>query len=201
MRIVRPGFAARLFFPGAVFRIRSDAKVLMLTFDDGPDPASTPRFLDIMGRNNVQALFFCTGKSAENNPFLVDRIKSEGHSIGNHGYVHSDGWKMTFDCFRENIEKAAPHTSGRLFRPPYGHIKPGHFRRLAKDYTIVLWDIMPYDFDSSTGREKSLNTLKKKLRPGSVIVLHDKPGSYAPDFLEEFISWARLNGYGFENPF
>ena len=64
----------------------------------------------------------------------------------------------------------------------------------------MLWDIMPYDFDYRYGREKSLELLKKKIRPGSVIVLHDNPGSTVLEYLNDFILFASGKKYRFTIP-
>ncbi|MBK8883312.1 MAG: hypothetical protein IPN67_13275 [Bacteroidales bacterium] len=94
--------------------------------------------------------------------------------------------------------KASGLIASSLFRPPYGRMKISQYRKLKEDYKIVLWDIMPYDFDKKFGSEKSLAILKKKIRPGSVIVLHDKPASMANKIIREFIPYALNMGYRFE---
>ena len=60
-----------------------------------------------------------------------------------------------------------------------------------------MWDIMPYDFDRKFGAEKSIIILKKMIRPGSVIVLHDTSGSCAIEILPEFLNFAEQEGYRF----
>jgi peptidoglycan/xylan/chitin deacetylase (PgdA/CDA1 family) len=57
---------------------------------------------------------------------------------------------------------------------------------------------MAYDFDTAFGAERCLNLLKRKIRPGSIIVLHDKVSSCANDIVEEFIIFAKVEGYRFE---
>ena len=78
MRLFRPGFIAGWLYPEAIFRISTDEKVLYLTFDDGPDPESTPEALDILNNYNVIAIFFCIGEAAEKYPYLVEKIKETG---------------------------------------------------------------------------------------------------------------------------
>ncbi len=201
MRIFRPGFLTRRFYSGAIFRIGKKEKVVCLTFDDGPDPVSTPKILEVLAGQEVRAIFFCTGSAAEKYPELTGLIRSAGHVIGNHGYRHADGWKTSCKSYIENVLKAGPFTSDRLFRPPYGHLSPVQYRRLKKSYKIVLWDIMPYDFDSSFGSRNSLRILMRMIRPGAVIALHDKPDSSALLFLDEFINLAAAAGYSFGLPF
>jgi peptidoglycan-N-acetylglucosamine deacetylase len=199
MRLFRPGFLAGWLYPEALFRIKTAEKVLYLTFDDGPDPLSTPQLLDILKRNDVSALFFCTGVAAEKYPELINQIRIEGNLTGNHGYSHLGGWKTDSRTYLYDVIKAAELTSENIFRPPFGHISFKQ-KRLLKAFKIVFWDIMGYDFDNSFGSRRSLEILKRKIRPGSIIVLHDTPASCAKTILEEFIEYALREGYRFELP-
>jgi peptidoglycan/xylan/chitin deacetylase (PgdA/CDA1 family) len=190
----------RCLFPKAIFRIETSEKILSLTFDDGPDPSSTLHILEIIEKYNIKALFFCSGVSAKKYPELMQRIISGGHMTGNHGFLHIDGFKTSTHNYLENVSKAESFTSDLLFRPPYGRIRPAQYRKLAGKYRIIMWDLMVYDFDYGFGKEKSAEMLKKKMRPGSVIVLHDKPESTVHDFLEEFILYCFEMGFRFCNP-
>lgn len=62
---------------------------------------------------------------------------------------------------------------------------------------VVFWDIMPYDFDRKLDAEASLSILRRRLHPGSVIVLHDSPGTHATAFLDRFIVISMEQGYLF----
>lgn len=197
MRLFRPCFAARYLYPEAVFRIKTAEKVLCLTFDDGPDPVSTPLILKVLGEYGIKAIFFCNGRRAETYPDLADQIKSEGHVIGNHGHSHLNGWRTSTRDYMEDVTKAASFTSGRLFRPPFGRLTFRQFHELNKNFLIWFWDLMPYDFDVSFGEKQILRILKEKIRPGSVIVLHDTPYSAAAGILPEFIDHAKGKGYRF----
>lgn len=197
MRLFRPFFLLKLFYPKAIFRINTDNKELCLTFDDGPHPDSTPRILSILGTHNLKAIFFCSGEAAEKYPWLIALIISKGHIIGNHGYRHLNGWITNTQVYVNNVLKAAKFTSPYLFRPPYGRIRPAQFSELVKKYRIVFWDLMPYDFDIQMSSEKILRVMKKRIRPGSVIVLHDKPSSAVFSVLGEFVSYAESEGYEF----
>jgi len=198
MRLFRPVFLERWLYPEAIFRIRTTEKVLYLTFDDGPDPVSTPKLLDILKGYNTKALFFCNGMEAEKYSGLINQIRNEGHAVGNHGYCHLDGWRTNCESYLADIRRASAFTSDKIFRPPFGHLRFSQYRILKKKIKIVFWDLMPYDFDPTLGSKKSLEILKKKLRPGSIIVLHDKATSCANSVLEEFIIFARREGYRFE---
>lgn len=197
LRLYRPFCIVRRLFPEAVFRIKNPEKTAFLTFDDGPHPDSTPELLDILGEANVRAVFFCSGYAAKKYPELVNLIKKHGHIVGNHGYYHLNGWITSVKKYCENTEQASGFTSDSIFRPPYGKIRTRQYRSLKKSFSIVFWDIMSYDFDKSYGPERSLDLLKRKLRPGSVIVLHDTPDSTCRAFLKEFIDASERQGYKF----
>lgn len=200
MRLFRPFFLSGVFYPEAIFRLKTRNKELCLTFDDGPSPDSTPQILDILDSHSVKALFFCSGQAAEKYPDLITLMVSRGHIIGNHGYCHLNGWKTNRSDYLNNVFKADKFTSPHLFRPPYGRIKPAQYHELLKKYTIIFWDLMPYDYDKNMGNGTILSVLKKKIRPGSVIVLHDKISSSVLSFLSEFIKYAEESGYNFIIP-
>lgn len=200
MRLFRPCLVARWLYPEAMFRIKPSGKQLCLTFDDGPDPDSTPKVIDILNKNDVKAIFFCDGRAAEKHADLIDFIKSKGHLVGNHGYNHLNGWRTTDESYITDTEKAAKQTSSTLFRPPYGRLKLGQYRKLKRHYKIVFWDLMPYDFDRSFHPADSYNVLLRKIRPGSVIVLHDQPYSSLVTFLHQFIETVNHRGYRFVLP-
>ena len=198
MRIFRTGFIAGWLYPEAIFRIKTDEKVLYLTFDDGPDPDSTPELINLLYNYKIRAIFFVDGRAAERYPELVVQLLSGGHVVGNHGYSHYDGWKTSVEKYIEDVSKTDGFTNSRFFRPPFGRMKIGQYRKLKEKYKIVLWDIMSYDFDKKFGKEKSLQVLKKKIRPGSIIVLHDTPSSTANSIIGEFVTYATECGYRFE---
>jgi len=187
-------------YPEAIFRIKTTEKLLLLTFDDGPHPASTPLILEILSSHHINAIFFCTGIKSEKYPDLVEKIKSSGHVVGNHGYSHLNGWKTSRSSYIADIERADRLTSPDFFRPPYGRLTPGQYNSLKNKYKIFFWDLMPYDFDTALGVTDVLNIIKKNMRPGSIIVLHDSPLSCATRLLEEFLEYANSEGYRFADP-
>ena len=65
-------------------------KKLALTFDDGPDPAWTPKILDMLKQYNVKGTFMVIGEQAQDNAGLLKRYVREGHEIGNHTFTHPD---------------------------------------------------------------------------------------------------------------
>jgi peptidoglycan/xylan/chitin deacetylase (PgdA/CDA1 family) len=198
MRLFRPGFLAGCLYPEAIFRIETTEKKLYLTFDDGPDPDSTNQLLGILKKHDIKACFFCTGMSAEKNPVLITQIRNDGHFIGNHGYNHFDGWRTDSLKYIKDVTRASYFTSDKVFRPPFGRLSIKQYKKLRVLYKLIFWDLMAYDFDITFGSDKSLGILKDKMRPGSIIVLHDSVSSCTNKILEEFLTFAVDSGYQFE---
>jgi peptidoglycan/xylan/chitin deacetylase (PgdA/CDA1 family) len=200
MRFFRMPFIAGWLYPDALFRFKTEEKILCLTFDDGPDPESTPELLDILEKYNIRALFFCDGKAAELYPLLVKKIIEKGHLVGNHGYNHLNGWTTSAKEYYDDVVQASKFTSAKIFRPPYGLLRPGQYIRLRKSFRIIFWDLMPFDFDRNMDAGKSLEILNNYIRPGSIIVLHDRQDSTALTFLDEFLEMSLREGYTFSCP-
>ncbi len=200
MRFFRFPSALRCILREAVFTTGRPGKTVCLSFDDGPDPITTPLILEILDRFNVKALFFLNGGKAEKHPALVEKIRNSGHITGNHGYSHLNGFKTRFKDYIDDIDMAARSTSSVLLRPPYGKITLRQYRYLIKRYAIVLWDLMPYDFDNSLTKEKILEIVLTKSRSGSIIVLHDKPDACSAEILERTITGLREKGFCFVVP-
>lgn len=190
-------FPAAIIYPDAIYSIRGSGKKAYLTFDDGPDPDSTPLILDILRANGVKATFFCTGSRVVASPGLFARIAAEGHTIGNHGFSHLNGLKTPVRTYCSDVLRGRDITCSNLFRPPYGRLRVRQYRILERSMRIVFWDLMPYDFDQGLAPEASYSVLIKGMRAGSVIVLHDKPTSSAPGYLDRFLKKMLAEGWSF----
>ena len=151
-----------------------DSKAIYLTFDDGPNPDSTPALLQVLDDYNISASFFCLGTHAKKYPELIALIKERGHVLGTHGFEHISGWKTSVEDYLENISKASKYIGSKLFRPPYGKITPRQYSTLKMQYKIVMWDIMPGDFDPNISAEDCVKNIVNNLKDGSIIVLHDQ---------------------------
>ena len=153
--------------------------------------------LEILKEHNIKALFFCNGGAAEIYPDLINEILKGEHLIGNHGYNHLDGWRTNSVKYINDVTRASKYTSDKIFRPPFGRLSFKQ-KRLLKSYKLVFWDIMAYDFDIIFGSGNCLKVLKKKIRPGSIIVLHDTASSTVTSIIGEFLTFAINDGYRFE---
>jgi len=143
-------------YRGVTWSSASDDK-LLLTFDDGPHPDSTPQLLNLLQELNIKATFFCSGIQGEKHPELIEQIIAHGHQIGSHGYHHLSGWRTDNTDYVADVKKSKNFLKTDLFRPPYGRISPKQVKLIAKELGMktVLWTHMPGDFDSSISRERT----------------------------------------------
>jgi len=172
---LQPPFLLKWLFADIQWSIPSHKGVLHLTFDDGPNPSTTPLLLALLIQYNIRATFFCTGENIDKYPKLVDALKNDGHLIANHGYNHA----KTFSS-KKIIKNAIIGSIASLsatYRPPYGVITPLSYFKLRKRFKIVMWDVMAYDFDSEISPKQCAQIVKKKARDGSIIVFHDNEKS------------------------
>jgi peptidoglycan/xylan/chitin deacetylase (PgdA/CDA1 family) len=155
-------------------------KQVALTFDDGPDPRSTPQLLDLLRAEKISAAFFCIGRHVENNPGLTARILREGHLVGNHSFAHSNYTnfygheRLKSELLRAQsaIEKATG-AAPNFFRPPVGLSNPNTFR-VANELKlqVIGWNIR--SFDTITAEPQTIVArIRRNLWPGSIILLHD----------------------------
>jgi len=163
--------------PNVIYRVRVDAPLVALSFDDGPHPAFTPQVLDILERYDAKATFFLIGDRALRNPELVLRIKAAGYEVGNHYFMngptfgHSDA---DFLHYLERTEKAiGPMGKLKLFRAPGGVAWPKQLRLArAQGYTYVLGSAYPNDPMHPPAWYITW-LVKKNLAPGTIVILHD----------------------------
>jgi peptidoglycan/xylan/chitin deacetylase (PgdA/CDA1 family) len=176
----------RLLYPNRTWLTHGDDR-LHLTFDDGPHPDSTPQILAVLKQYDVKATFFCLGKQIDQHPDLYAQIIAEGHAVGNHTYDHLDGWANSLDAYLADIQRCADVCDSKLFRPPYGRITRKQERALLDlGYQIVMWSLMPGDWDD----EVTLDELKRRLdkrQPDDIIVLHDQGKERIVDVVEWFM--------------
>lgn len=190
--LVRPPQILRSLYKPSVWRLKEAVPTIYLTFDDGPIPGLTPWILDLLMHYGVKATFFCVGENIVKHPEIFNRIKEEGHQVGNHTYNHLKGWQVKNEDYFKNIQRCQQLTKTNLFRPPYGRIKKSQFNTISKNYKIVFWDVLSYDYDKFVSEEKCLKNCLKYTRNGSIIVFHDnikaqKNLKYTlPKFIEHF---------------
>lgn len=164
--------------------------LVALTFDDGPEPASTPAVLAALRRHGARATFFVIGERAQRHPELLAQLAAEGHQIENHSLRHS--WATPFlprgqlaaelMQTQQLIEKACGRAP-RWFRPPIGILSPP-VSAAAQRVGLALcgWSCKSRDGLGSTGVDEALGRLRDGLGPGAILLLHDaaERGGHTP---------------------
>ena len=174
------------------------SKVVYLTFDDGPIPECTPHVLDILARYGVKASFFMVGENAERYPDLLQRVRAEGHTVGNHTYHHLRGHQTCTKLYLKDAQKGAEVLQTSLFRPPHGRMTYSQKKAIRQlGNTIYLWDVLTHDYNPRYSVESILSAVQHYTRNGSIIVLHDslKSKDRMLEALPLIIEWLQKEGY------
>lgn len=158
-----------------------------LTFDDGPDPASTPAFLDELDRLGVRATFFLLGEPAARYGGLTREIADRGHELGLHGWTHRRPW-LPYDPrelsgIRHSLEavEVATGQAPRWYRPPYGILTGGRLAAATVcGLRTVLWSAWGKDWTPQATPRSVYETLLPGLRGGATLLLHDSDRTSAP---------------------
>ena len=187
-------------FPSLVWKLPGSGKDIYLTFDDGPTPELSKWIEDTLDAYNAKATFFCVGENLQRHPEWMPASRAKGHTVSNHTHNHLNGWQTSINDYVENTKRCEEITGNKMFRPPYGLITLKQIKELkAQNYKIIMWDIMPYDFDERLDPEKALRKIIRHAVPGSIIVFHDNVKAekclkyILPRTLEHFSK----KGYGF----
>ena len=144
---------------------------LALTFDDGPNPETTPELLGILEDLKLHATFFLTGRRARQHPELVEAIRKAGHELASHGLFHRPAFLMA--PWTEWVHTGYDPGGLPLYRPPHGAHSPFtrlFARMLGKQ--VALWDLESKDW-TRMHDEALLERLLELAQPGSVVLLHD----------------------------
>jgi peptidoglycan/xylan/chitin deacetylase (PgdA/CDA1 family) len=151
-----------------------------LTFDDGPAPESTPRFLQVLAAHDVRATFFLLGAQAQRSPGLVREIAAAGHELGVHGWDHRCLLRRPPRATHRDLQTTRnllhrlTGTPPRWFRPPYGVFSTASLvsaRRLG--LTPVLWSTWGFDWTEGCTSASIRRRVAAHLGTGGTILLHD----------------------------
>jgi peptidoglycan/xylan/chitin deacetylase (PgdA/CDA1 family) len=153
-----------------------NSRSIYLTFDDGPIPIVTPFVLNILKQYNAKATFFCIGDNVRKHPDVFEKVKSDGHAIGNHTFNHLKGWDTADDDYVDNFIQADKLLDTKLFRPPYGRMKKSQLKLLQQvkpDLKAIMWNVLSADFDLNVTPEQCLNNVVKNTGSGDIVLFHD----------------------------
>lgn len=176
-----------------------EPKYVALTFDDGPRSSTTGRLLDGLLERGVSATFFVVGEQIQRNEELIQRMKTEGHQIGNHTYSHTRLQTAEKNTVLEEIHKTEVVLEGLVgkgdfwLRPPYGLIDAQ--RSALVKTPMICWSLDPEDW-KLRDTEKVIAAVMDSVKPGDIILLHDfYPTSV--DAALEIIDQLQAEGYTF----
>ncbi len=169
---------------GTIYRVRTNQKKIVLTFDDGPSPIWTPLILDELKKAHVKATFFMIGHHVQKYPEVARRVAKEGHTIGNHGYSHSVLLYYTLEELEEEVKysehviKEATGQVTRYFRPPKAWLRKSEKDKINQmGYNIILWSLNSKDWVAFSYRT-IVRYLVRHVHNGDIILFHDSGGVF-----------------------
>lgn len=161
---------------GSVMKVLTDAPVVALTFDDGPDPRWTPPLLELLEKHEARGTFFTVGASVQRSPDLVRHMAEHGHALGSHSWDHSAFPLLSGSERRRQLracEQALGRFGRRLFRPPYGEqTLASRLDAFWLGYDVVGWSVTSEDWYEPDAAIIA-DVLLKRIGPGDVVLLHD----------------------------
>ena len=168
-----------VIFPKFIYNVKTKAKLVALTFDDGPHPLFTNRLLDIFKEKGIKATFFVIGNNIEKHKKIIIRMIAEGHELGNHSYSHKNLIFKKKSMIREEIVKTDRllrelGVKGDIhFRPPFGRLLFAACSVIASlNKKVIMWNVPTRDFKENDPNV-ILKRIYKRIKPGAIIVLHD----------------------------
>jgi peptidoglycan/xylan/chitin deacetylase (PgdA/CDA1 family) len=173
------------FFGNIVKSVDTDKKIVALTFDDGPNPPYTDQILSILKEYNAKATFFVLGVKLESYKELGLKIVNEGHDLANHSFSHKYLLLRSSRTIKQEIHKTdqiiqqITSKKSSFFRPPFGKkliFLPWYLRKIGK--LTIMCDVDACRAEIVTrDSHKMSEEILKKVKPGSIIMLHDGGGN------------------------
>ena len=175
----------RSFLPG--LSGVGDPGHVALTFDDGPQPESTPAFLDALDRLGWRATFFMLGSMVDRAPGLAAEVAAAGHEVAVHGYAHRSEMFRIYPAIAADLRRAvgtiaaATDREQRWFRPPYGTLSAGGVLAARRQrLRTVLWSTWGRDWRAEATPQTVVDDVARHLAPGATVLLHDSDCTSAP---------------------
>ena len=193
---------------------KSSSPTVYLTFDDGPNPTTTPDLLDVLARERVTATFFLIDRHiTDDTAPLVGRMFAEGHAVALHSHTRAD-LLMSSGAFAQKLTDAADHIERiagrrpcRAFRPHAGWRSWPMYAGLKRlDHRMVGWGWMLWDWNWFRKRtaDSVVNRLRTRIGNGDIVVLHDGDESHpfadqrhTVDAVARLVPELRAKGFSF----
>jgi peptidoglycan/xylan/chitin deacetylase (PgdA/CDA1 family) len=182
-------------------RFETAEREVWLTIDDGVDPDSTSRILDLLDRHGARATFFVTGLRVRKHPELAREILGRGHSIGNHSDAHPSGlfWCLPPAAIAREIDgcssaiREATGTEPQLFRAPVGMKNPFvHPLLSARRLVLTGWTARGFDA-VMTDRAAVVRRILRDVSPGAIVLVHEGARNVA--VIEDVLGALTKDGY------
>ncbi|HZG95774.1 MAG TPA: polysaccharide deacetylase family protein [Mycobacteriales bacterium] len=161
-----------------VWQVPTDRKLIALTLDDGPVPAYTTQYLDMLRDRKVRATFSLVGASALEHPELVKRQQSLGHQLENHSYSHLDLGKASVDVATREVVRGAEileQLTGRrpeYFRPPRGMVSGAALAAVGRlNEDVLMWSLQLHERTKTV--EQNVAHVVDNAVPGTILLAHD----------------------------
>jgi peptidoglycan-N-acetylglucosamine deacetylase len=155
------------------------ARVVALTFDDGPNEPYTSQLADFLRERQIRVTFFQVGRAVLRHPGLPLQLARDGHVIGNHGFTHEFTNYLSARTLAEDVRKgqAVLVSAGvrpALYRPPWllripalgGVLAEHRLRAISGEFCHPLEVFQPRP-------EVIARSVLRKVRPGSIVIFHD----------------------------
>jgi peptidoglycan/xylan/chitin deacetylase (PgdA/CDA1 family) len=171
-------------------------KVLFFSFDDGPDPAWTPKVLQVLAKYGAHATFFELGAMQTAHPGLREQVLAAGNTIGSHSITHPQLTAITPARRHHEIFDGPKST---CFRPPYGASNPKVRADIkAAGMVQVLWDVDPRDW-ARPGTTAIVHNIMTHAHNHNIILMHDGGGNRAQTVaaLDKVLPLLKAQGYSF----
>jgi peptidoglycan/xylan/chitin deacetylase (PgdA/CDA1 family) len=193
---------------------KCDPQTIYLTFDDGPNPTTTPDLLDVLARERVGATFFLIDRHiTERTAPLVARMFADGHAVALHSHTRAcmlmspATFARTLTAAADHIERVAGHRPCRAFRPHAGWRSASMYSGLKRiDHRLIGWSWMLWDWNWF--RERTAGSVAARVlaraNAGAIVVMHDGDESapfadqrHTVDATARLIPELRAKGFAF----
>ncbi len=172
----------RMLEPWVLWRVRTERRAVALTFDDGPDPEYTGRFVEAL--DGSRATFFVLGRNVRRWPKIARGALAAGCELGCHGDTHRGLASMTPRATGRALERASStiaEVAGsppRYYRPAYGFFNlAGWMTAPRLGMRRTLWTTWAKDWEAGATPDIIAARILAGAKPGAILLLHDSDGS------------------------
>ena len=178
-------------------QLKVQDNAVYITFDDGPEPGVTEFVLSELEKYQFKATFFCKGLNAVSHPDLLEQLRKNQHSLGNHTYSHIHAFETPTNNYVEDVNMAYEVLHTNLFRPPWGSLTFATYLKL-RNQKIIYWSLDSGDSKlEKFNFDKEFTRLCSGTKKGSVVLFHfcQRHERETRKILPAYLKWLSENGY------